>query len=186
MKKTLIALSLFALIGSANAQEIIKNQSDSFSVFGGVVAGKTASQYSTESEKSTGYVLGADYTKYLTAGLFVQPSVQFINGRTERNDKHTVALFDVGYTYSYEGITVSPKAGVGYAHSKYNHTYTIGELGVPLWTYNDKGSKNSVAYNVGLEVGFAKNWNVGVNHIRMKGGNGKHADYTTLSLGYKF
>ena len=186
MKKTLIALSLFALVGSANALEVVKNQSDSFGVFGGVVSGKTASQYSTASEKSTGYVLGANYTKYLTQGLFVQPSVQFIDGKTERNDKHTVALINVGYTYAYEGITVSPKAGVGYAHSKYNHTYTIGELGVPLWTYNDKGSKGGAAYNVGLDVGFANNWSVGLNHTRMKAGNGKNADYTTLSLGYKF
>lgn len=180
MKKTLIALSLLAIVGSANAQDVIKNQSDSFSVFGGVATGKTAS------ENSTGYVLGADYTKFLTSNLFVQPSVQYINPKTSDNDKHTVALLDFGYTYSYEGITVSPKAGIGYAYSKYNRTYTLGELGVPLWTYNDKGSKSGVAYNVGLEVGFANNWNVGVNHIRMKGDNGKHADYTTLSLGYKF
>ena len=180
MKKTLIALSLIALAASANAQEVIKNASDSFGVFGGVVTGKTASEH------STGYIVGADYTKYLTSGLYVQPSLQYINPKTNDNDKHTVALLDVGYTYFYEGITVSPKAGVGYAHSKYNRTYTVGELGVPLWTYNDKGTKNGVAYNVGLDVGFANNWSVGINHIRMKGDNGKHADYTTLSLGYKF
>lgn len=164
MRKMLVALSMIGLVSAASAQEINKNASDSFGVFGGITAAKTAG------ESSTGYSIGADYTKYIAKGFFVQPSIQFIGSRTEFNDKHVVGLIDGGYTFVLDNnITISPKAGIGYRHTNF-----------------DGGSDSGVAYNVGVDVGFAKNWNAGLNYIRMKGGNGHHADFTTLSIGYKF
>lgn len=164
MKKTLVALSLLALASAASAQEINKHLSDGFSVFGGVSAGKTAG------ESSTGYTLGVDYTKYLTNGFFVKPSLNYIDSKTDFKDKHVVALIDGGYTFLLDNnITVSPKAGIGYRHTSF-----------------DGGSDSGVAFNVGVDVGFAKNWNVGLNYIRMKGQNGNHADFTSLTVGYKF
>lgn len=181
MKKTLVALSLLALASAASAQEVNKHASDGFGVFGGVSAGKTAG------ESSTGYTLGLNYTKYLTRGFFVQPSLQFIDSKTEFNDKHVIGLIDGGYTFILNnGITVSPKAGIGYRHTSFNKTYTLGELGIPLETVHERGSDSGVAFNVGVDVGFAKNWNVGLNYIRMKGQNGNHADFTNLSIGYRF
>lgn len=183
MKKTLVALSLLALASAASAQEINKHLSDGYSVFGGVSLGNTAG------EKSTGYTLGVDYTKYLNNGFFVQPSLQYIDSKTDYNDKHIVGLVNGGYTFLLDNnVTVSPKAGVGYRYTKWNRTYTQGELGVPIpnWTVHESGSDSGVVFNVGVDVGFAKNWNVGLNHMRMKGKNGNHADYTSLTLGYKF
>jgi opacity protein-like surface antigen len=160
MKKTLVALSLLALASAASAQGL----SDGFGVYGGVSSGNTAG------ESSTGYVLGADYTKYIAKGFFVQPSINYIDSKTAYNDKHVIGLIDGGYTFDLNnGITVSPKAGFGYRHTSF-----------------DGGSDSGVAYNVGVDVGFAKNWTVGLNYIRMKGQNGNHADFTNLSVGYKF
>ena len=181
MKKSLVALSLLALVSAASAQEVMKNASDGFSVFGGVSAGNTAG------ESSTGYIIGADYTKYIAKGFFIQPSLQFIDSKTQYNDKHIVGLIDGGYTFILNnGMTVSPKAGIGYRHTTYSNTYTLGELGTPIQTVTESGSDSGIAYNVGVDVGVAKNWTVGLNYIRMNGKNGNHADFTNLSIGYKF
>jgi outer membrane autotransporter protein len=49
-----------------------------------------------------------------------------------------------------------------------------------------RGSDNGVAYNVGLDLAVSKNVNLGLGYMRMNGNNGNHANYTTLSFGYKF
>ena len=177
MKKIAMLVSLVALTSVANAQDF----KDGFSVFGGIVSGKTAG------ERGTGYTVGVDYTKYLDKGFFVQPSLQYLDTKSDSNDKHTIALLNAGYSFKLDnGMVISPKAGVGYRHTKYNSETTLGEMGVPLWTVKESGSDHGVAYNVGLDLAVTKNVNVGLGYMRMKGDNGNHANYTTLSLGYKF
>lgn len=177
MKKIAILLTLFTLTSVASAQEF----KDGLSVFGGVVSGKTAG------EKGTGYTVGVDYTKYLDKGFFIQPSLQYLDTNSESNDKHTIALLNAGYSFKLDnGMTLSPKAGVGYRHTKYNNTYMLGEMGEYIWTVHEKGSDDGVAYNVGLDLAVSKNVNLGLGYMRMKGDSGNHANYTTLSLGYKF
>lgn len=129
-----------------------------------------ALQQQRQRAKALQAIQSVQITQYIAKGFFVQPSIQFIGSRTEFNDKHVVGLIDGGYTFVLDNnITISPKAGIGYRHTNF-----------------DGGSDSGVAYNVGVDVGFAKNWNAGLNYIRMKGENGHHADFTTLSIGYKF
>lgn len=177
MKKIAMLVTLVALTSVANAQEF----NDGFNVFAGATTGKTAG------ERGTGYTVGVDYTKYLDKGFFIQPSLQYLDTKSDSNDKHTIALLNAGYSFKLDnGMTLSPKAGVGYRYSKYNNTYMLGEMGEYIWTVHEKGSDNGVAYNVGLDLAVTKNVNVGLGYMRMKGDNGNHANYTTLSVGYKF
>ncbi|WP_143283994.1 outer membrane beta-barrel protein, partial [Burkholderia cenocepacia] len=98
--------------------------------------------------KGTGYTLGADYTKYIDDHVFVQPQVQYLVSQNEYKDKHLVAYINTGYTFKLDdGITVSPKAGLGVRHST-----------------SVDSSDNGFAYNVGVDVGFAKNWTVGLQY----------------------
>lgn len=164
MKKTLVALSLLGLLGVAHADDGIKNGSDGFSVFAG------ANNYKTMNESSTGYGIGANYTKYLNNNVFVQPSIHYNSSQSGLNDSQLLGYVDLGYTFRLENnITISPKIGVGFHH-----------------TIADDASDTKVSYNAGVEVGFAKRWSVSLETNYLSGGNGRHVDITTLSLGYKF
>lgn len=162
----LIALSLIGLVGSVHAEDVIKNASDSYSVFAGINSNATAS-----GDKGTGYTIGADYTKYINENVFVQPQIQFLDSQNEYKDKHIVGYLNAGYTFKLnDGITVSPKAGLGVRHS-----------------YSVDSTDNGMAYNVGVDVGFAKNWTVGLQYNRFQGKeSNQYVEFTSLTVGYKF
>lgn len=166
MRKMLIALSLIGLVGSVHAEDVNKNASDSYSVFAGINSNTTA-----QTDKGTGYTLRADYTKYINENVFVQPQVQYFDSKNEYKDKHIVGYLNAGYTFKLDNnITISPKAGVGIRHST-----------------SVDSSDNGMAYNVGVDVGFAKNWTVGLQYNRFQGKeSNKYVEFTSLTVGYKF
>lgn len=164
MKKILFAIYVLGFVGSASAQEIVKNGSDSFGVFVGANNFKPS-----DSESFTGCSIGGNYTKFLGNNIFVQPSFQYVVASGSDNDKQVFAAVDIGYAFRLENnVTFSPKAGLGIQHTSGNEGTTRRFL------------------NVGVEVGFAKNWVVALDRKRLNGDTGNHADITSLSLGYRF
>lgn len=164
MKKLLAAICVLGLVGSASAQEVVKNGSDSFGVFVGANNFKPS-----DSESFTGYSIGGSYTKFLGNNLFVQPSFQYVAAAGSDNDKQVFASIDLGYSFKLENnFTFSPKAGLGLQH-----------------TFGSEGNTRHFV-NVGVEVGFSKNWTIALDRKRLNGDAGTHADITSLSLGYRF
>lgn len=164
MKKLLAAIYVLGLVGSASAQEVVKNGSDSFGALAGVNNFRPS-----DSESFTGYSIGINYTKFLGNNIFVQPSFQYVTASESDNDKQVFASVDLGYAFKLENnITFSPKAGLGLQH-------TFG---------NEVNTRRFI--NVGVEVGFANNWTVVLDRKRLNGDAGTHADITSLSLGYRF
>lgn len=147
----------------AVGEVVVKN---GFDVFVSSVGSKTG-----QGDSGNGYGLGASYTSYQTKHIFIQPSVQFVNLGNEYNDKMYLANFDVGYTHYFNnGMTISPKAGLGFFKAVYND-----------------GSNYGGSYNYGFEVGLNKSLAVDVSRTHAFGQNsGSYVDLTSISLKYKF
>lgn len=161
MRKMLLALSLLGLFSTAHAGDF----KDGYSISTGI------NNYSTSSgDSSTGYQVGASYTKYLNNNVFVQPSIHYVDSQNPYGDKQMLGFVDFGYTFKLaNNMTLSPKAGLGFHH-----------------TIANDSSDTKIAYNAGVELGFAKNWSLSLEKNYLQGPNGKHVDITFLSIAYKF
>ncbi|WP_423197973.1 hypothetical protein DFLDMN_001617 [Cupriavidus sp. H19C3] len=147
-------------------KEEVKASKNNFDVFVSSTSSKTS-----QGDEGNGYSFGASYTSYQTENVFLQPSVQFTNLGNSYNDKMYLANFDVGYTYRFQnGITLSPKAGLGFFKAVY-----------------DEGSNFGGSYNYGVEIGLNKSLAVDVTRIHAYGqSSGNYVDLTSVSLKYKF
>lgn len=174
-KLVLIGALLGSLgVGVAHAEgEVSSYSKNYFDVSAGITSSSTTvkDEEGTSKIHGTGYNVGVAYTSYQTQNIFLQPSLQYLNTGNESNDKYVIGKLDVGYTHTLaNGITLSPKAGVG--------VYKVSF---------DGGSNYGIGYNAGLEVGLNKNIAVDLGYNYLKGQkSGNHADLYTVSLKYKF
>ncbi len=146
--------------------EVVNQGKNGFDVFVSSVGSKTG-----QGDSGNGYGFGASYTSYQNEHVFLQPSVQFVNMGNQYNDKMYLANFDVAYTHYFNnGMTISPKAGLGFFKAVY-----------------DDGSNYGGSYNFGVEVGLNKSLSVDVSRTHAFGQNsGSYVDLTSVSLKYKF
>jgi len=153
--------------------EVTSYSKNYFDVSVGVTSGSTTvkDEEGTSKINGTGYNVGIAYTSYQTQNLFLQPSLQYLTTGNESGDKYVLGKLDIGYTHTLSnGITLSPKAGVG--------VYKVNF---------DGGSNYGIGYNAGLEVGVSKNVAIDLGYNYLKGQkSGNHADLYTVALKYKF